>query len=319
MHKHFFAICQRLLCAAGASSVLAVALGAPFARAGVAELVQAVADSDIRFLRVQSDVPFMPIGWAKYSYYRKADLVSVEGADPGPFSQAEWNVGLVAPVRAGQRDMLLLGMDVGYNTFRFERTPAADASVLAITPVAGWLRQLDETRQVVAFIAPGLTSALGDTSHWSLDSYAGVLGTKRAGDRLMWVYGGVYEFGGGAQFLYPYLGLQWIPGRHWSVALVVPWPTVTYAPNPGLFFNVGVVPGGASWRLDNSGDRLSATFGSWNLMAGVGKRLAGKVWLHGQVGYPGLRGLQIDARGKATLEARATSQPVINLNLEFRP
>lgn len=302
-----------------ATAFLAGFAAMPAARAGIGELVQAVASSEVTFLRAESDVPFMPIAWAKHSHYGSAEFTSLAGADPGPFSQSEWNVGMLAPVHAGRRDLVLLGVDVGHNRFRFDQTPAANGSVLAITPAAGWIRQLDEDDQIVAFVAPGFASALGDTADWALYSYAGLMGTRRVSDRLLWVYGAVHEYSAGSQFLYPYLGFQWLPNRNWSVALVVPWPTVSWAPNKKVFFSVGVVPGGASWHYREDGRRLSASFGSWNLMAGAGVNVYGKFWLQGQVGYAGLHGLQIDEQGGASIDVRASNQPVYSLNLQFRP
>lgn len=287
---------------------------------GVDDIVQAIASSELRFSRTESDVPFPALGWVKYHHYSTAEFANFEGGpSPGSFRQHEVNFGLVMPVHVAQRDIVLAGLDTSYDRFDFKSSAFHDAEVLTLTPVAGWLRQVNTDSQVVAFVAPMFSSALGDNTHWGTHAFAGLLGTYQATDHLMWIYGGVYEYSFGSHYVYPYLGLNWLPDPRWAVTLVVPWPSVTYAPNKRFFVHLGVAPGGASWRVRDGGEDTVASFGSWNVSAGAGYRFAGHFWLHGEVGMAGLHSLQITSHGKSHLDADINRHPVLTLSVEFRP
>ncbi len=306
--------CWGLLAVAGGFFLAGHAFG------GVDEIVQAIASSELRFSRVNSDAPFLPLGWARHKYYSEAEFASFQGGvSPGSFRQQETSLGLVLPAYVGRRDIVLAGLDAGCNWFDFKSSPVSDAEVLTLTPVVGWLRQLDTNSQIAAFVAPMFSSALGDNSRWGADIFTGLIGTYQANDHLMWIYGGVYEYGFGSHYVYPYLGLNWLPDEHWAVALIAPWPNVTYAPNKDLFLHIGVSPGGASWRVKDNGEDMIASFGSWNLSAGAGYRLSGHFWLHGEVGLAGLRSLQINSNGKSRLDAEVDPHPVFTISFEFRP
>jgi len=283
-------------------------------------MVQAIVNSDIRFTLADSYVPFIPVAWAVYRDYSDAEFVNdIEAVSPGEFGQRQANVGLILPVYVGKRDMVVAGFDASFAQFNFETPVIDDTNVATFTPVAGWLRQLDSDSQLGAFIAPLISSALDDSNEWGVDAYAGVIGSYKANDTLMWIYGGVYEYGFGEHYFYPYVGLRWVPNAHWAVSLIAPWPTVAYAPNPNFFINVGVMPGGASWRLNNEGNETIASFGSWNLSAGAGYRVSGHLWIHAQAGMAGLRSFEISGHGDTQLEADIERRPVFSLALEFRP
>ena len=295
--------------------VVALSLS-PTARAGIDDLVQAIAHSDIRFTLADSYVPFIPIAWANYRHYTETEFVNNVGL--GKFREDQANLGAIVPAYVGQRDMVLVGFDAAFSQFDFDTPAVRDANVVTLTPVAGWLRQLDDDSQIGAFVAPLFSSALDDSSEWGAEAFAGVIGSYRANDRLMWIYGGVYEYSFGDHYFYPYVGLRWTPDEHWAVSLVAPWPTIAYAPNENFFINVGVTPGGASWRVNDAGDEAVASFGSWNLSTGAAYRLSGHFWLHAEAGFAGLRSLEIN-QGDTQLDADLQRQPLFFLALEFRP
>jgi Domain of unknown function (DUF6268) len=302
------------------SAVLGLLLVAGHAAASVDDIVQAIASSEIRFLETDNEVPFPALGWARYQWYSQAEFEKFSGgATPGSFQQQTASVGMVMPVHVGKRDLFMAGLTAGYDHFDFDNSSFADADVFALTPVVGWLRQLDEKSQVAAFVAPAFSTALGDNSRWGAHTFAGLLATYTATDRLMFIYGGVYENSVGANSFYPYLGLNWVPDKHWSIALVAPWPNISYALNTNCFVHLGVVPGGASWRMNNNGRDTVTSFGSWNITAGAAYRLTGHFWLHAEAGFTGLHSLRITSRGSSGLEADINSHPLITIGLEFRP
>ena len=92
-----------------------------------------------------------------------------------------------------------------------------------------WLRQTGPHRQLGAFAAPeyshGADYAGHEFTEWS--GYAGVIGINWTSDNFAWAYGGVAEFSPDRSLLFPYLGCYWQPTPHWSVAAILPWPSVS--------------------------------------------------------------------------------------------
>ena len=109
-----------------------------------------------------------------------------------------------------------------------------------------------------------------------------------------------------------------MPSPKWSLALVFPWPTLTYAPRDRWLLQLGIAPGGSSWVTHSSNLETTETLGSWNLNTGAGYCLCGKIWVFGGVGVAGLRGLKIESGDDRT---RFESKPgaVFTLALQIRP
>jgi Domain of unknown function (DUF6268) len=288
--------------------------------ASIDDVIEAIANSELRFSRTESNVPFPAIGWIRLHHYSSAEFEEYSGgASPGSFQQQDMNVGFVAPVYVDKRDLYVAGFDAAYDTFDFDAPNIGSTHVFTATPVLGWLRQQNPKSQLAAFVAPAFSTALSDNNRWGVNAFTGLLGTYQYNDRLMWIYGGVYEYSFGSHFLYPYIGLNWLPSAQWSVALILPWPNVIYAPTDRFFVSLGVAPGGASWQVQRDGQEAVASFGSWNLSAGAAYRLSRFVWVRGEIGMAGLHGLQLSNRSSSGVDANVDRHPVVTLQLEFRP
>ena len=90
------------------------------------------------------------------------------------------NFGLVLPAYVGRRDIVLTGMDTSYDRFDFKSSTVGDAEVLTLTPVVGWLRQLDTNSQIAAFVAPMFSSALGAVDGFQVSGNELTLSSKGA-------------------------------------------------------------------------------------------------------------------------------------------
>jgi Domain of unknown function (DUF6268) len=304
----------------GMFTALAIVGTAAEVDASIDDLVQAFAASEIKLSRVENDVPMPPLGWMQQRFYSSAEFSSYSGANPpGSFRQHETGVGLFLPAYIGRRDLVLAGLDASRDVFDFKSGSARDIEVLTLTPATGWLHQLNPDSQIGAFLAPMFSSAHSGSGRWGAQAFAGVLATHQARDSMTLIYGAVYEYSFGSHRGYPYLGLNWLPDRHWAVALIVPWPAISYAPTDRFFLQLGAQPGGTAWRLRADGEEAAANFGSWNLSASFGWRLANRLWLSGSAGFAGLRSFEVSDRQGTRLEAEINGCPVFNLALQFRP
>ncbi len=286
------------------------------ARAGIDSMIESVENSQVLFPRADSDVPFVPMGWASYSYYGDADFGG--GGINGNFREQQGSLGGVIPVYAKGRNILFAGLDGEYTNFHVTTGTQNDMDLWALTPMAADLYQLGDTTQIAGFVAPTFTSALNGGSPWNAGGYAGVLGGYYPNDRLMWFYGGVYQYSFGQNYLYPYLGFNWVLGKRWNICMIVPWPGVQFAPNDRIFFSLGATANGADFNARNNGQDASVVYGNYNLMASMGVRLNKYLWLTAGVGASGFRSLQIN-HGGANLDIAVKSSPVFMISLEMRP
>ena len=261
-----------------------VALFAMRAHAGIDAMIEAVENSQVLFPRTDSDVPFMPMGWATYSYYGDADFGG--GGISGNFREQQGSLGGVLPVYAKDKNILFAGLDAEYTDFHVTTSMQNDMDLWALTPLVADIHQLGDKTQIGGFAAPTFTSALNGGTPWNTGAFIGVLGAYYPNDRLAWFYGGVYQYSFGQNYLYPYLGFNWVLNKHWNICMIVPWPSIQYAPNDRVFFSLGATANGADFNAREDGRQASVVYGNYNLMASVGVRLHKYLWLTAGVARP---------------------------------
>jgi len=294
-------------------------MGPLTAFAGMDNTLKAFQQSEFSFARTVSEVPFYPVGWAQDNFYPRTEFKDERGVQPtGAVVENTLNVGMVLPAYVAKRDMLLLGADLAWDNLDVQSGPYQDQTILRLTPVAAWLHQFGERETVGVFAAPIFSKELRNDQPWGTSGFGGVIAMHQFSDTWQMLYGGVYEYSFGRHTGYPYLGALWLPTPKCSLALVFPWPAFSYVPRDRWLLQVGLAPGGSSWVRRGNDYETTETFGSWNLDAGAGYRLHGKVWLFAGAGIAGFRGLKIESGGG---QSRFESKPgaVFTLALQFRP
>jgi hypothetical protein len=303
---------------------LALLLGAilspvPRAGAALAEVLAAIQESEFRFARTKSNVPFPPLAWVQTRHSSPTDFASTAGGTaPGSFIGKEFSQGLLAPIKWGKQDLVFLGENILVDQLDVESGPYTDQSIVTLTPMAAWLHQANADNMVGSFVAPLFSRDIGHNNVWGTQVWAGVVAMHWRNDRLQWLYGGVYEYSFGQNHIYPYLGLLWAPNPQWALALVFPWPTLSYVPRDRWMLSLAVSPGGSSWVAGTNEPEAVYSVGSWNLMANIGWRMHGKFWLQAGAGMAGLRSLKINVGGEdKAIEAHST--PAYTIAVQFRP
>jgi hypothetical protein len=301
-----------------AAAAVVMVLSALSARAGMDDLFEAVKDSEFRFFRMQSEVPFIPLGWVQDKYYLATEFHATSGNLPSAeANENTFSEGLAAPAFIAKRDMLLVGQDITWDRINVQSGPYPDKDVLMVTPLVAWLHQFNSNNLAGAFGAPMLSTTLNTGGSWGAECYAGIIGLHWASDKWQWLYGGVYEYSFGRNYGYPYVGAMWLPTPKLSVSLTYPWPTITYVPRDRLLLQIAVAPGGSSWVAEQNEVRTTQSFNVWTLTAGVGYRFYGKLWLVGSGGVAGLRGIQIGSPEASQLQGNPGA--VFSLAVQFRP
>ena len=289
------------------------------AHAGMQAVLEAIQASQFRFARTQSEVPFFPLGWAQDRYYPNSAF-QPEAGDLASAVAAENTFGLggVLPAHVAQRDMIMMGGDVSWDHIAVKSGPYPDQSVLTLTPVAAWLHQFGQDDLLGTFVAPMFSYEMRSANNWGFSGYCGVVGMHYFSDEFQLLYGGVYQNSFGASMGYPYLGVNWLPTPRWSIALVIPWPTISYAISDRWMVQLAVAPGGASWVQHDGQFESAQTLASWDMTLGASYRCYEKLWLTAGVGVAGFRGVTVEGDGGGS---RLKSEPgmVFSLAVQFRP
>lgn len=303
----------------GGAGLLLLLLATLPVRAGMQETLEAIRDSQFRFARAQSEVPFLQLGWVQNRYYPNSTFEPEEG-DLAEARVAEYtfSLGGVLPAHVAERDMWLLGGELSMDYVAVKSGPYADQCVLTLTPVAGWMHQFGEDDLVGAFVAPMFSYEMRSARDWGFSGYCGVVGMHYLSDEFQLLYGGIYQNSFGDSMGYPYLGVNWLPTPHWSIALVFPWPTISYAASDRWLVQLGVRPGGASWVWRDDHYESTQSLSSWDLTIGANYRFYEKLWLSAGIGVAGFRSVTIESGGT---EDRLESNPgmVISVAIQFRP
>ena len=303
----------------GTVVVILLLLNALPAPAGMQETLEAIRASEFRFARAQSEVPFIPLGWAQNRSYPNSTFKAEEGnLATAVAAENTFGLGAVLPAYVASRDMLMLGGDLTWDYIAVKSGPYSDQSVVTVTPVAAWLHQLGEDDLVGAFVAPMFSYEFHAADDWGFSGYGGVVGMHYFSDHFQLLYGGVYQNSFGESMGYPYLGVNWLPTPRWSVALVIPWPTISYAVSDRWLLQLMVAPGGSSWVQRNGNYESTQSLSSWNMTVGAGYRIYEKLWLYTGVGVAGFRGVTIEGEsGENRLESKPSM--VFSVALQFRP
>jgi len=278
---------------------------------------------DFEFARGESDIPFIPVLTLGYKVYGETEFTRVEG-DAGndlAFRTRTASGYAMLPLYIGQRGMALAVPYVGYTRFHFTEGDIDDENVTALYLPLAAMWQTERGNQWGVFVMPATYSPLSDSGDWAWSGMGGVLGRHLSGEKLIWYYGGVYDYAFSDGYFLPYVGFTYIIDPSWLVTMVAPWPAISYAPSDKFFLRAGFTPSGASWALDQEGSdqEVITSFGGWDLGLWANWRISRAVWFALGSGVSGFRSFELDTDGDTDFEQDVDSEPWFSVSFSVRP
>jgi len=307
------ALC-RLLCA-----FFLLATGTAPAAAGMLDtLLENLHRSEFAFGRTDTNAPFPPVAWIAVQDHGESDL-NLQGQTLR-FEDRSMTQMFITPLWIGKKDMIVAGEFASFQRVTFSQPAVARRDLTTLMPIFAWLRQTGPHQQFATFVAPeylhGADYAGHEFAEWS--GYAGAIGINWTSSSLAWAYGAVAEFSKDDGKLFPYVGCLWQPTPQWSIAGVLPWPSITYAPSRDFMFQGGLSPADAT--LASSGDgNLRASYTSWNLLFSAHRRVTRNFWLSASVGWAGLGNFAVQTDGESQSDYELRRDIVWSLQFSFRP
>lgn len=300
-------------------ALLLLAAGVIPASAGVIDsILENFHRSEFAFGRTDGNAPFPPLAWVGGQDHGESEL-SFNG-QPVRFDERSMSQFLLSPLWIGQKDMVFAGEYFGWQRVGFTAPVAAERDVYTFMPIVGWMRQTGPHRQLGAFIAPEYTRGADYAGHefTELSGYAGVVGVNWTSDSFAWAYGLVADYTEDNTLLFPYLGCYWQPSARWSVAAILPWPSVTYAPSRDYMFQVGLAPADATLVSVPDGS-LRVSYTSWDLLFSAHRRITRNIWFSASVGWAGLGNFAVSTDGHTESDYDLRRDAVWSLQISFRP
>ena len=284
----------------------------------VGQMVDQIDKSTIKFGRSQSNAPFIPVAFLNFKTYGSTKGENSDGIefeyDLDTFSQLAF-----FPVYIGEEDLIGIGDYISWSTFDFNGSTINDFEVGSFGLPIGWLRQVNPDWQVMAFTMPfGHYSTVDDAS-WSGQLMSGTFARYVQSDSLWWAFGIYSDLNPVRSYALPYIGGSWMISAEWTFSLILPWPSVLYAPNEDWLFSLGVTPSGASWAIELDDERTYYNLDAWDLGFFVERRIRNYIWLAAKTGVGGLRSLRINGSGIEEIEYDLDSSWFFGLSLNIRP
>jgi hypothetical protein len=302
------------------SFILLVLLVATAARAAIVDLIlERIRKGEFVFGRLDNNNPFPPVAWVGFHSYDDSKLTTANGELH--FQEIGVTQALVAPVWIGRIDMILLGEYFSWQQVDFSYPRPQQINITTVMPVAAWLHQAGAHDQFAAFVTPEYVDSGGYENHKLVKSggYAGAIGIHWSNDHLAWFYGGVGLFASGDDVFLPYFGFLWQPTREWSVSMILPWPTVSYAPTPDYMFQVGLMPAEAALANGQNASDLRISYDSWNLQFSAHRRLTSAFWISVAAGWSGFGSFSVNSNGNSQVNNDLKRSLVWTVQVSFRP
>jgi hypothetical protein len=284
-----------------------------------AGLLDQVRASEWVFDRAGNNAPFPNLAQGDVQFYPSGELALASG--PVRFKETVTSEGCILPVWVGARDMLVLGQYFTWNDLDIAAPTRVHGQISSFLPIVAWAHQFDRNNQGGVFFATEISRGHNFPGYalTTSESYAGAVGLHWSSDRVGWLYGVVYHQANGTGVFYPYAGVFWQPNQVWSFSLVVPWPSMAYAPSPDFYLSLGVVPAGAVFDRSLDGQHVSVSHSSWNLMLAPHWQLRKNLWLTAGAGLANLGSFTVTTNGAVTLESKLIRGPVWQLQVSFKP
>lgn len=298
-------------------SLLIPALFSGSSQAAGERLIEAILKSDFQFDRNISNVPFFPLGYLSASYH---DALEIDAPISSPsnteFSYRSFNQGFGLPVWVGKKDMLILGESIELDRLDFGNR-AVDMNTAGI--LLAWISQPSAAWQMGAFgyWYNGFNEDAGISS--SSGNYSGFIGRYRHKERFHTYWGLVRVKESHDTYYYPYAGFDWYIGHELSLSMVLPWPTLNYAPNNNELYKVGALFSGNEWEFDVNNAPRQNSFSKVDFGVSYEKRLKGMTWFEIGAGYSGFGHIVLDEHGDSQYDSEISGEPYIRIAINLRP
>lgn len=280
--------------------------------------MDAILSSDFVFDRGKYNRPFVPLGYLNLNWQ---DNVQVDAACRNSTNYCRYDYqdlhqGLGVPLWVGQKHLFLAGESLESDTLRFNQ------QTLRINTVGllfAWIMQANPKLQVGAFTYSYYGFDLPQNVHTAKGRYTGAMSRVRHSAQFHSYWGAIQFKQDGESVYYPYLGFDWSIGARWGLSAIIPWPTLSYAPNTDRVYKLGALYSGNEWYSDLRDNQLKHDLDHWRLGLSVEQRLHGMIWGGLRIGYSGFGKLALATEKDLEFTTDVDSKAFFSIVFTLRP
>ena len=281
------------------------------------KIIEAIMRSDFIFDKNISNVPFLPLGYLQLKHNPEIEFEdNCLDVDACEFSYSSLSQGFGLPVWVGQQDMLILGETLESDKLEFANQTI---TINSWGVLAAWLSQPTPLWQVGAFAYV----YEGFDQDASVDQDGGIIfgggGRYRHQSTFHSYWGLVGLDEGNDPVYYPYVGFDWFIGKTISISALVPWPTISYSPDPDSIYKFGASVSGSDLVTEAGGKVSQNSLGIVDFGLAYEKRLSGMLWLETGAGYSGFARALITTDSDIEFESNLEPSPYVRFSLNLRP
>jgi len=280
-------------------------------------MIDKILRSDFIYDRGLTNLPFIPIGYVAATQQSALESEQCPSArQECEFQYQSISQGAGLPVWVGQKQMVIVGETLDVDVFdRGNDSTTINTGGL----MAALVSQHSTNWQSGAFIYAYQNLDSETRSDNTSGTFVGMVGRYRHSARFHTYWGAVQVNTNRESLLYPYAGFDWYIDNHWAVTAVLPWPSISYAPNESQLVRLGALASETTWTVKQD-DRFSTQdFSQVSLGLSVEQKFSRLIWGEFSVGYTGLGKLQIEADADSKLTTDISNQPFFKLALNVRP
>ena len=291
---------------------------APFSAHAVGDsLIEAIMRSDFIFDKSISNVPFFPLGYVQVKHNDELtledDCLDTRSCD---FSFTSFSQALGLPAWVGKKNMLILAETLESDRLEFDNE---SFSLNSLGLMAAWISQPSPEWQIGLFAF----AYEGFGEEHNVSSVGGQIiggGGRYRHEPGFHSYWGLVRLDDRSSdpLIYPYIGFDWFIGKTLGVSALVPWPAISYSPDPDIVYKFGATISGSDWFFDDSGELAAGQLGMVDFGFIYEKRLAGLFWLEAGVGYSGFSRLSISSDSDVDFDSNLERSPFFRVAINLR-
>jgi len=280
-------------------------------------LIDKILRSDFIYDRGLTNLPFIPIAYVAAMQQSALETEQCPlAAQECEFEYQSISQGAGLPVWVGQKQMVIVGETLDIDVFdkRSDSTTINTGGLMAAL-----ISQHSTNWQSGAFIYSYQNLDSDTRSDNTSGTFVGMVGRYRHSTRFHSYWGAVKVDTDRESMLYPYAGFDWYIDNHWAVTAVIPWPSVSYAPNETQLVRLGALVSETTWTVQQDDRFATQDFSQVTVGFAFEQKFSRLVWGEFSVGYTGLGKLQIEADADSKLATDISNQPFFKLALNVRP
>jgi len=280
--------------------------------------------------KFESNMPTEPVAWTYFTYeglssFDNKPLTPEDPSAPPVPDQAEggkveiyeYEIAITPFITQFDNWIFGIGTEFHWTRFNFQEVPydtvdlyTIHVPLLAIYEGPSWL--------FMGSAGPGVYSDLRHLTDDDVRFSGYLLANYKWSETMKLSLGAAYDRVFGEDQLYPLVGCVWDIDDEWQINLVLPYPSVIYAPNTKWNFFTDLRPAGSLWSVNGENDESDFKLEGYRLGLGAEYTICKHVWLHVAAGLAFDRKYEYRERGYKYLDASGDDTYFSRIGIVFR-